>query len=414
MTNYTLPNNQSEKLAELNDYVRVIESISPSDTEFHDLEFLREILKDKQIIMLGEQTHKDGATFLAKSRLIKFLHKELGFDVLIYETGFYDTENLWKSLKNNAYNNLTDFSKALYPFWYMNQETEEILEYIVERISTENEIQISGLDVQFSGQIGDQERDSLLTQYLYSRPEINATKYPAFFSIKHEYSNYANKWVADQLSATKKDSILKDINSINKLYASDSLKSSKDLLYSRFFKNIEVLYTYSWNYDIGEDIRFHIRDSAMAENFIWLKENKFKNNKVIVWAANLHTSYDNYSYNPVPAKFTSMGEYIKKEYGGQCYSIHFTSFYDPDRLNYSEKMYNNKSVEYLLHQINRPYLYLDFNEIDSTSFLQNENIMNCNQRLSFNAQWSKITDGIFYIDKMTGLNSIKGKDENNN
>ncbi len=407
ITNYSLPNNEMEKINELKKYIKTIESISPKDTSFADLEFLKESLKDTEIIMLGEQTHSDGATFLAKSRLIKYLHQELGFNVLIYESGLYDTENLWKSLKSNSQDIPVDFSKALYPFWCKNQENEEILNYILKHIDTENEMEIAGLDVQFSGRIKHHERDSLFNQYLDSKPQINAEQFPAFFSIKHRYSYYANKWMANKFTTTKKDSILNDIHSINNIYSSDSLLNKEDSLYSRFFRNIETLYTYSWNYDRGEDIRFHIRDSAMAENFIWLKENKFKNRKVIIWAANLHVSYDNNSYSPTLANFTSMGEYINKKYGEQCYSINFTSFYNSNKLSDSEKLYNNKSVEYLLHQLNTPYLYFDFNKIDSTSFLKNQFVMNCNQRLSLNAKWSKITDGIFYIDKMTGLNKFE-------
>lgn len=414
MTNYTVPDNKIGKIRELKKFVKTIESISPQDTSFEDLAFLKETLKDVEILMLGEQTHYDGATFLAKGRLIKYLHQELGFDVLIYEAGLYDTENLWQSLKSKTKNNLTDFVKALYPFWCINQDNEELLKYLLQHINTKNEIEIAGLDVQFSGRIKYEVRDSILSQYLDSKPQINAKNFPAFFSIKNKYSSLTNNWGANQLTKAKKDSIINDIRSINNLYSSEMRLNKEDSLYACFFRNIETLYTYSWNYDRGEDIRFHIRDSVMAENLIWLKENKYKNRKVIIWAANLHTSYDNNSYSPKLGNFMSMGEYVKKKYGEQCYSINFTSFSNASNLSNSEKLYNNKSVEYLLHQLNSPFLYFDFNEIDSTSFLQNDIVMNCNQRLSLNARWSKITDGVFYIDKMTGLTKLEETDGNNN
>ncbi len=409
VTNYTLPENESEKIQELANSIQIISSISPHDTSFEDLEFLKATLKNTDIVMLGEQTHYDGATFLAKARLIKFLHQKLGFDVLIYETGLYDTENLWESLKSNPKDGLVNFTKAFYPFWCKNQENEEILKYILKNINTENEIKIAGLDVQFSGDVEDNERDSILNQYLKSKPKINAKQFPAFFSIKDKYSYYAKKWIARKLTPTKRDSILNNIRSINSMYFSDSSQNKEDLLYARFFRNIETLYSYSWYYNIGEDIRFHIRDSAMADNFIWLKENKFKNKKVIIWAANLHTSYSNDSYNPIISKFKPMGAYIKEKYLDRCYSINFTSFSNANNLSRSDKLYNNKSVEYLLHKLNIPYLFFDFNQIDSTSFLRNEIIMNCNQRLSFNAKWCKITDGT--IIQTTDLEFSFGKEK---
>lgn len=39
--------------------------------------------------MLGEMTHGDGATFKLKTEIVKYLHEELGFNVLILEDGMY-------------------------------------------------------------------------------------------------------------------------------------------------------------------------------------------------------------------------------------------------------------------------------------------------------------------------------------
>ncbi len=63
-----------------------------------------------------------------------------------------------------------------------------------------------------------------------------------------------------------------DIRSIIQILEGNEKRNKMDSLYLRFFKNIDVLYTYSWRYKRRSDIRFHVRDSAMAENFIWLKE----------------------------------------------------------------------------------------------------------------------------------------------
>lgn len=60
-----------------------VRSIDPGDEDFADLQPIARALRNARIVLLGEATHGDGGTFLAKSRLIKFLHQELGFDVLV-------------------------------------------------------------------------------------------------------------------------------------------------------------------------------------------------------------------------------------------------------------------------------------------------------------------------------------------
>ena len=43
-----------------------VRSISPDDRNFSDLEPLRQAIGSRRIVMLGEETHGDGATFLAR------------------------------------------------------------------------------------------------------------------------------------------------------------------------------------------------------------------------------------------------------------------------------------------------------------------------------------------------------------
>ena len=64
----------AEKVKELASITQPVQTINPADTNYQDLLFLKEKLKDVNIVMLGEQQHGDGSTFLAKSRLVKFLH----------------------------------------------------------------------------------------------------------------------------------------------------------------------------------------------------------------------------------------------------------------------------------------------------------------------------------------------------
>ncbi|MEJ7560886.1 MAG: hypothetical protein WKF66_21425 [Pedobacter sp.] len=51
-----------------------IKAIEPDSTDYSDLEAFGNSIGNSKIVMLGEQDHGDAATFLAKTRLIKYLH----------------------------------------------------------------------------------------------------------------------------------------------------------------------------------------------------------------------------------------------------------------------------------------------------------------------------------------------------
>src|ERR1700723_2953255 len=84
-------------LADLKDHAATILSIDPADTDFTDLASLGAVVKDARIVLLGEQTHGEGSTFQAKTRIIKYLHDKMGFEVLAFESGFYDCARIWEN-----------------------------------------------------------------------------------------------------------------------------------------------------------------------------------------------------------------------------------------------------------------------------------------------------------------------------
>jgi erythromycin esterase-like protein len=70
---------------------------------FSDLQFLKSELKDKRIVAIGEQTHKDGSSFDARNRIIRFLISEMGYEAILFEAGMFDVaygSNLSSKNKN--------------------------------------------------------------------------------------------------------------------------------------------------------------------------------------------------------------------------------------------------------------------------------------------------------------------------
>ena len=76
--------------AAVREVVKPIRSIDPDDTDFADLAVIGEAIEEARVVVLGEATVGDGASHLMKSRLVKYLHGELGFTVLVYEASLGD------------------------------------------------------------------------------------------------------------------------------------------------------------------------------------------------------------------------------------------------------------------------------------------------------------------------------------
>ena len=124
---------------------------SESDTtdDFTDLSFLTEVLKDKRIVLLGEQSHGDGATMEAKVRLVRFLHSQLGFDMLSFESGLYDNYKASQTIKTTLPPK-SPLLQSIFPIWSETKEFGPLIAYVHSQATTTTPLMISGFDCQES------------------------------------------------------------------------------------------------------------------------------------------------------------------------------------------------------------------------------------------------------------------------
>ena len=60
---------------------------------FQDLQFFKTVLGQRRLVQLGESGHGVAEFNHAKVRLIKFLHQQMGFDVIAFESGLFECFN---------------------------------------------------------------------------------------------------------------------------------------------------------------------------------------------------------------------------------------------------------------------------------------------------------------------------------
>src|SRR5687767_15762634 len=125
------PDGRSARIVWLSRNSVALHSIDPTvaDDPFTDLEPLKAAIGNSRIVVLGEQSHGDGATFLAKGRLIKFLHQRMGFDVLAWEAGLFNAHDMDAAVRDTLVALDQVRGRGLYPIWALSAQIAPVFEY---------------------------------------------------------------------------------------------------------------------------------------------------------------------------------------------------------------------------------------------------------------------------------------------
>ncbi|WP_420153758.1 hypothetical protein [Siphonobacter sp.] len=152
-----------------------IEHVNTSATDYRDLEPIGKAIGDARVVMLGEQDHGDATTFLAKTRLIKYLHEQKGFNVLAFESDFYGLTKGWDEVAKSSETLIPFFRENIFPIWTRSDACQYLFEnYIPHTFQTQHPLQITGFDSQLFQTYSFQHLKEDLNQHLVET-HVNAT-----------------------------------------------------------------------------------------------------------------------------------------------------------------------------------------------------------------------------------------------
>ena len=124
-----------------------IRSTSATDTDFADLRALKDVIGERSLVQLGESGHGVGEFDSVKGRLIRFLHEEMGFDVIAFESGLY--ECFRADEQSSGLDAASTMRNSIFGVWHA-EETLPLFEYLRVAKATSRPLTLAGFDTQFS------------------------------------------------------------------------------------------------------------------------------------------------------------------------------------------------------------------------------------------------------------------------
>lgn len=308
-----------------------IKSLTSSD--YKDLEFLKPILKDKTVVSLGENFHRVAEYSSMKTRLIKYLHEELGFDVIAFESGLGDSFLTYENMDSLTPKQMMQGS--IFPIWH-SKETQNLFEYIKKQSKTDKPLYLAGYDMQFTSGYFTQ----FVAQWIAKVDKEQGQDYFNFeMQAMTDYYGVLNKYGLDNDNNPQvKQEIKKVKDEYEPKYKAliQFMTDHKKELVAAYPKNPHlfevavktledrVKFIEMGMYDTRGSYEF--RDRIMTENVEWLMKELYPGKKVILWAHNDHLA-KNTSKIAVKEQgkwttsFTSMGELLNKKLKDKEYVI---------------------------------------------------------------------------------------------
>ncbi|WP_217581849.1 erythromycin esterase family protein [Lysinibacillus sp. GbtcB16] len=410
----------------VNDHAYSLTSIQPEtasskkipSNKFEDLAMLKPLLHDKRIVFLGESSHGVAQFNLAKTRLIQFLHQEMGYNVLAFESGLGDVMNAQGKIDKQAA--LQTMKDAIFGVWW-TKETLPLFEYAKTTQATEKPLVLAGFDIQQQGAFtnGDWLQNPQLAQQF-----SDAEKQLAEWSSSKDLKGYQKEKTAiinvyKQVKAqvqTKEKELQKaypnelQIVKLMERTLADRIRLADEYVELTIQSTIEMeqnkyesfLTTMEW------------RDQAMMENLLWLAEEVYPTEKFIVWAHNDHIrkAQSDVMGSPYPVKL--MGDRLPDIYKKYSYvlGLYMTSGETANNMGETMPVLPpiKGSIEDIVSSANQPYTFIDLRN------RQNErgNSWMFEPRLSYS--WGVIQeslvprdqyDGILLIDKVNKPTYVK-------
>lgn len=398
--------------------VQKVDDLELTTENSNQFDALKKLIGDKRIVLLGEQTHGDGTTFKAKSRLVKFLHEEMGFEILAFESGFYQSFKAWDEL-NQGVSFQQAVPSGIHSRWSKVEQMQPLFSYVQRNLNADLPLTMVGMDILFDGSYVKTSLIKDFTKFLQLN-HVSELVHDHFSRLRG-FVNTLNRTPDYRPSQPEQIKILAALNKYIFLLE-DSKDSATDFnsnnFWAQVWKNFKNNLLNDWSrfgksYSRAE--YFSKRGNMMADNINWLARS---GKKIIVWASVTHNmrSFDSrllpqMGWSP---EYNFMGEYLSELVEpDQMFHLSFTGYegnYADVNKQGSIKEFSQpspESLESLLMKTGLKYGYFSLNAPEAPSWLSGSFKANFIFNQEYSAKWSESIDAVFFTHTMEPAKYLK-------
>ena len=289
--------------------------------DFADLQFLKPVLEGRRIVQIGESHHSVAEYGAVKTRLIKFLHQEMGFDVLAFESSIYEcfAADLRQLSATDA------LFATIFGVWAF-EEVLPLFEYLKQTQATARPLAFAGFDPQISSRTGVATRPAFFRRVVGVLDPVYANEVAIFDAqfvdrIQRDGAAYARDEEDRLVAFYTRLAVFLEANrtALGEAFPGDASPLIAQRVARSSVKLVQLLRSFANNPD-DASLQGHmaIRDSAMADNLTFLARELYPDRKIVVWAANIHVRHANAA---TTWAFPTMGQWLSERFRDELYTI---------------------------------------------------------------------------------------------
>lgn len=295
-------------------------------SDHSDLKMLDQIVGNAEVVCLGESRHDVKEQFMLKHRFIKYLIEEMGFTTFVLEESLPHAQRMNDYILNGDGN--MDEVLADMPGWFLwdVHEMSVIIKWMHDYNadpSNHRKIKFSGMDIVAP--------NDALTQIFDYLEELDfnlltnlSTKDFARDIIDDSF--WPNTWQQYAEMPIERKQILKEnyesLNTMIEDHKIELISKSSEAEYSWILRmaycalQANEMFSAETRMEMGL-----IREESMASNILWIKDTFSPDDKMIVWAHNVHICTDEFTMSGVAGTINGMGYIMKQHLGDNMVSI---------------------------------------------------------------------------------------------